>query len=78
MSLIGQVVNINQNMHIPAHIIAEHLASVKFSEEFVRIAAKEKNDKVPKIKKVEKSQEIDERNAKQEEKERVKHIDLKA
>ena len=46
MSITFQVLNINQNMHIPAHIISEHIASMKFADEFAKIEAKEKEEKV--------------------------------
>ena len=74
MSLIGQVVNINQNMHIPAHIVAEHIASMKFADEFAKIEAKEKQIKVEHVKKVEKSHSIDKHDIK---KDKYTHIDLK-
>ena len=77
MSITFQVLNINQNMHIPAHIISEHIASMKFADEFAKIEAKEKEEKVEKVKKVQESEEIDENNTKREEKEIVRHIDLK-
>lgn len=81
MSLIGQVTNINQNMHIPAYIVAEHLASMKFADEFAKITAKEKRDKVEEVRKVEESHEIDANLTKDEQKENAKntirHIDLK-
>jgi len=81
MSLIGQVTNINQNMHIPAHIVAEHLASMKFADEFSKIVAKEKRDKVEEVRKVEETHEIDENLTKDEQRENakntVRHIDIK-
>jgi hypothetical protein len=73
MSIIFQVTNINQNMHIPAHIISEHIASMKFADEFTKIQEKEKKDKVEEVKKVEEANEIDENNTK----EKKRHIDLK-
>ncbi|NPA55815.1 MAG: hypothetical protein GXO40_05545 [Epsilonproteobacteria bacterium] len=83
MSITLQTININQNMHIPAHIASEYLASVKFAEEFSKIIAKEKADQT-KIKKVDKSTQIDESTVKEEEREHEKiiaeemhHIDLK-
>ena len=80
MSFIGQVTNINQTMYIPAHIVAESLASIKFADEFAKINAKEKNDKEREIRKVEEIQEIDTHHTKEEEREKsknLKHIDLK-
>jgi len=81
MSMIGQVTNINQNMHIPAYIVAEHIASMKFADEFAKIAAKEKEDKIQEVKKVEETHEIDENATKDEQRENAKnnlrHIDLK-
>jgi len=81
MSFIGQVVNINQTMYVPAHIVAEHLASMKFADEFAKIEAKEKNDKVRKLRKVEEAHEIDSNLTKDEQKENAKqtirHIDIK-
>jgi len=81
MSFIGQVNNINQTMYIPAHIVAEHLASMKFADEFAKIAAKEKEDKVQEVRKVEESSEIDENHTKDEQRENAKqtirHIDIK-
>jgi len=81
MSFIGQVININQTMYVPAHIVAEHLASMKFADEFAKIQAKEKTDKVEEVRKVEESQEIDENPAKDEQRENakqtLKHIDIK-
>jgi hypothetical protein len=79
--MIGQVININQNMHIPAYIAAEHIASMKFADEFAKLAAKEKEDKVREVRKVEESHEIDENPAKDEQREyakdTVRHIDIK-
>ena len=81
MSLISQVTNINQNMHIPAHIVAEHLASMKFADEFAKIAAKEKRDKVEEVRKVEEIHEIDTNITKDSQKEyakdTIRHIDIK-
>jgi len=81
MSMIGQVTNINQNMHIPAYIVAEHIANMKFADEFSKIAAKEKEDKVQEVREVEESHEIDENPSKDEARENAKnnirHIDLK-
>jgi len=81
MSLIGQVTNINQNMHIPAHIVAEHIASMKFADEFSKITAKEKRDKVQEVRKVEESHEIDTNITKDSQKEyakdTIRHIDIK-
>jgi len=77
MSITFQVLNINQNMHIPAHIISEHIASMKFADEFAKITAKEKEDKVKEVRKVEEAHKIDTNNTKREEKEIVRHIDLK-
>ena len=81
MSFIGQVVNINQTMYVPAHIVAEHLASMKFADEFSKIEAKEKNDKVRKLRKVEEANEIDKNLTKDEQRENakqtVRHIDIK-
>ena len=81
MSFIGQVTNINQTMYVPAHIVAEHLASMKFADEFAKIQAKEKQDEIEDIRKVEESHEIDDNVAKDEERQKakqtIKHIDLK-
>jgi hypothetical protein len=81
MSFIGQVTNINQTMYVPAHIVAEHLASMKFADEFAKIQAKEKEDKVREVRKVEESHEIDDNLAKDEQRENakqtVRHIDIK-
>jgi len=81
MSFIGQVTNINQTMYVPAHIVAETLASIKFADEFSKLAAKEKEDKVQETRKVEKAHEIDSNHTKEEEREKAKqtlrHIDIK-
>jgi hypothetical protein len=80
MSQIGQIININQNMHIPAHLYAEHIAQMKFADEFAKIAAKEKEDKVQEVREVEESNAIDENPSKDEQREyakQVHHIDLK-
>jgi hypothetical protein len=80
MSQIGQIININQNMHIPAYLYAEHIAQMKFSDEFSKIAAKEKEDKVRKVRKVEETDKIDTNLTKDEQRENAKqihHIDLK-
>ena len=80
MSLIGEVTNINQNMHIPAYLYAEQLASMKFSDEFNKIAAKEKEDKVREVREVEEASEIDTNIAKDEQRENAKqthHLDIK-
>jgi len=80
MSLIGEVTNINQNVFIPSYLYAEQLASIKFADEFGKIAAKEKKDKVEEIRDVEESSEIDTNIAKDEQRENAKqthHIDLK-
>ena len=76
MSITFQVLNINQNMHIPAHIISEHIASMKFADEFAKITAKEKQDKVNKIKKVEETHKID-TNSNKKDREKMYHIDIK-
>ena len=76
MSITFQVTNINQNMHIPAHIIAEEVASLKFADEFAKITAKEKQDKVDKIKKVEETHKID-TNSNKKDREKMYHIDIK-
>jgi len=84
MSQIGQIININQNMHIPAYMYAENIAQMKFVDEFNKIAAKEKEDKVKEVREVEESSEIDTNISKDEQKENAKnttrdlrHIDLK-
>jgi len=81
MSMIGQVLNINQNMHIPAYMYAEQLASMQFADEFAKISAKEKRRKVEEVREVEKSHEIDENITKDEQrenaKETIRHIDIK-
>jgi len=81
MSFLGQVTNINQTMYIPAHIVSEHLASMKFADEFAKIAAKEKEDEIQEVRKVEESHEIDENPTKDEQKqnakETIRHIDIK-
>jgi len=81
MNLVGQITNINQNMHIPAHIIAEKIASDKFADEFSKIAAKEKEEEVEKIKDVEEMDKADNDLTKEEEreiaKENIRHIDIK-
>jgi len=81
MSFIGQVTNINQTMYVPAHIIAEHIASIKFADELSKLEAKEKDDKIKEVRKVEKSQETDTNATKDEYREYAKdtlrHIDLK-
>jgi hypothetical protein len=80
MSQIGQIININQNMHIPAYLYAEQIAQMKFSDEFSKIAAKEKEDKIRKVRKIEEAGKIDTNLSKDEQRENVKqthHIDLK-
>ena len=81
MSLIGEVTNINQNVFIPSYLYAEQLANIKFSDEFAKIKAKEKKDKVEEIRDVEESSEIDTNIAKDEQRENVKqnlrHLDIK-
>jgi hypothetical protein len=79
MNQIGQIININQNMHIPAYLYAEHITQMKFSDEFAKIAAKEKEDKVKEVRKVEEVDKIDTNSAKDEQRENAKqtHIDLK-
>ena len=82
MSFIGQVTNINQTMYVPAHIVAEHLASIKFADEISKLQAKEKEDKVQEVREIEESHEIDENIAKDEQRENAKqsiirHIDIK-
>jgi hypothetical protein len=82
MSFIGQVTNINQTMYVPAHIVAEHLASIKFANDFAKIQAKEKEEKVREIREVEETHEIDDNLIKDEQRENAKqsiirHIDLK-
>jgi len=80
MNSIGQILNINQNMHIPAYLYAEQIAQMKFSDEFSKIEAKEKEDKVEEIKEIEESNEIDENTTKDEQRENAKqtyHINLK-
>jgi len=80
MSQIGQIININQNMHIPAYLYAEQIAQMKFSDEFSKIVAKEKEDKIRKVRKIEEAGKIDENLSKDEQRENAKqthHIDLK-
>ena len=77
MSFISQVTNINQNMHIPAYLYAEQVATMKFADELSKLRAEEKELKVPKIKEPEKVTAIDNNNSKREIKEQVTHIDLK-
>jgi len=84
MNQIGQIININQNMHIPAYLYAEHIAQMKFADEFSKIVAKEKEDKVKEVREIEESSEIDENLAKDAQRENaknttrhLKHIDLK-
>jgi ribosomal protein L25 (general stress protein Ctc) len=81
MNITGQIVNINQNMHIPAHIVAEKIASDKFADEFAKIAAKEKEDKVEEVREIEEIYKADDNLAKDEQrelaKEEVRHIDIK-
>jgi hypothetical protein len=84
MSQIGQIININQNMHIPAYLYSEQIAQMKFADEFNKIAAKEKEDKVQEVREVEESNEIDTNISKDEQRENaknttrhLKHIDLK-
>jgi len=79
MNQIGQIININQNMHIPAYLYAEHIAQMKFSDEFNKIIAKEKEEKIKEVKKVEEIEKVDENLTKDEQRENAKqhHIDLK-
>jgi len=84
MSNISQIININQNMHIPAYLYAEHIAQMKFADEFSKIVAKEKEDKVREVREVEETNEIDTNISKDEQRENakntlrhLKHIDLK-
>jgi len=80
MNSIGQIININQNMHIPAYLYAEQIAQMKFSDEFSKIAAKEKEDKVREVREVEETHEIDTNVTKDEQRENAKqtyHINLK-
>ena len=80
MNLISQVTNINQNVFIPSYLYAEQLASMKFSDEFNKIAAREKEDKVKEVREVEEANEIDTNIAKDEQRENAKqthHLDLK-
>jgi len=81
MSLIGQITNINQNTHIPSHIVSEHLASIKFADEVGKIQAKEKNDEEREIRKIEKTHNVDENLTEDEQKEyakrELKHLDIK-
>jgi len=58
------------------HIIAEEVASLKFADEFAKITAKEKQDKVNKIKKVEETHKID-TNSNKKDREKMYHIDIK-
>jgi hypothetical protein len=81
MSVVGQIININQNMHIPSYLFAEHIASMKFADEFGKITAKEKKDKVEDVREIEESSNIDTNIAKDEQKENAKqnlrHLDIK-
>jgi len=81
MSFIGQITNINQNMHIPTYLYAEQVASEKFADEFAKISAQEKEEKVRKIREIEKSNQIDENSTKDEyrefSKQTLRHIDIK-
>jgi len=81
MSFIGQVTNINQTMYVPAHIVAEHIGSIKFADELSKLEAKEKEDKIKEIRKIEESQKTDTNTTKDEYREYAKdtlrHINLK-
>jgi len=84
MSQIGQIININQTMYVPAYIYGEHIAQMKFADEFSKLAAREKEDKVREVREVEESSEIDTNISKDEQRENakdttrhLKHIDLK-
>ena len=78
MGLIGEVTLINQNMHVPSIVAADHVAREIVSEEIKKISAKEKEDKVEKIKEVEKIEKILPEDDSREEVEReIKHLDIK-
>ena len=81
MSMIGEITNINQNVHIPSYLYSEQLASMKFADEFSKITAKEKKDKVEEVREVEESSEIDTNISKDAQRENAKqtlrHLDIK-
>ena len=78
MSLIGQVTLINQNMHVPSTIAADHVAREIGSEEVKKLIAKEKEIKVEKVKEVEELEKIlPDDDSKEEVEREIKHLDLK-
>ena len=78
MGLIGQITLINQNMHIPSIIAADHIAREVVSEEVKKISAKEKEDKVEEIKEVEAVEKIlPEDDSKEEIEREIKHLNIK-
>lgn len=80
MSLIGQVIFINQNSHIPSVVAAENIAREKFSKEIQKVINEEKELKIKEIRPVENSEKIlpEESKKKEIEQKAKNHIDLKA
>lgn len=79
MGLIGEVTLINQNMHVPSVVAADHIAREVISEEIKKLSEKEKENKVEKIKEVEEIEKILPEDDSREEVEReIKHLDIKA
>jgi len=78
MGLVGQITLINQNMHVPSVIAADHVAREVVSEEIKQLNAKEKEIKVQKVKEVEKLEKIlPDDDAKENVEREIKHLDLK-
>ena len=78
MGLIGQITLINQNMHIPSIIAADHVAREVISEEIKKLNQKEKEDKVEEIKEVEAIERIlPEDDSKEEVEREIKHLDIR-
>ncbi len=79
MGLIGEVTQINQNMHVASTMAADNQAREQTSKEFQKIINEEKELKVRKIRPVEQGEKIiAEDDSKEDIKRQSKHLDLKA
>jgi hypothetical protein len=76
MGFISEVTYINQNMHVPSAVMADAMAREQFSNQFKRLLAKEKKEKVEEVREIEKTAEVSTDIAKDEEKEKDKNLEL--
>jgi len=78
MSLIGQVTQINQNMHVASVVASENIAREQLSKDVQKIINEEKELKVKEVRPVEQSEKIlAEDDSKEEVERETKHLDVR-